>query len=302
VTFRLLMVLLLYGAAARLLLPPTLRFLLRHGIVAPNYKGRSIPARMGLYLWLTAAGFGLILVMLQGGTGGIPERQPLPSYTRYVLALTLVCFAGWLDDSLGTPGIRGIRGHWRAFRQGELSTGAFKALAVFAAAAWIVWPGAASLPVKILQVLLIGFSTNALNLLDLRPGRALKGFFLGIAALFALFPAAGPGLSLAACFYMYPVILGSLYLFPGDLKARWMLGDTGSNLLGFCLGCWVVLFFPFWFQSLGLAAAVFLHWIAETSSLTRIIDRHSLLRRLDGWGRTEESPQAAGEPFDGSRT
>ena len=78
-------------------------------------------------------------------------------------------------------------------------------------------------------------AANLGNLLDRRPGRALK---VGVIAWIPLAIVAGSdvlGVALA------PVIGAFLATFPDDLAERLMLGDAGANVLGAVLGLAVVL-------------------------------------------------------------
>ena len=68
--------------------------------------------------------------------------------------------------------------------------------------------------------------TNVFNLLDLRPGRAIKVFVVLGAALTA---ASGEVRALWALgLFAAPALVAGAY----DLRERAMLGDTGANLLG----------------------------------------------------------------------
>jgi UDP-N-acetylmuramyl pentapeptide phosphotransferase/UDP-N-acetylglucosamine-1-phosphate transferase len=72
---------------------------------------------------------------------------------------------------------------------------------------------------------------------------------------------------------------------PGDLKGKHMLGDCGSNLLGFVLGCTMAITAPVWLQATGLFMLAVMHRTAERSSITAWIERHKWVRWLDRFGR-----------------
>ena len=78
-------------------------------------------------------------------------------------------------------------------------------------------------------------ATNVFNLLDLRPGRAIKAFVLLGAGLTLGSLDARPLWSLGL--FAAPALVAGLY----DLRERAMLGDTGANLLGALAGLWLVL-------------------------------------------------------------
>ena len=67
-----------------------------------------------------------------------------------------------------------------------------------------------------------------------------------------------------------------------------MLGDSGSNVLGFLIG--VALFFtlPVWGLVVALFVILLAHYVAETTTLSRVIDAVAILRWLDRLGRRKE--------------
>ncbi len=86
----------------------------------------------------------------------------------------------------------------------------------------------------LLAVGVLVLATNVFNLLDLRPGRALKALVLLGAALTLGTWDSEPLRALG-------ILLGGvLAMAPYDLGERGMLGDTGSNLVGALAGFWLV--------------------------------------------------------------
>ena len=81
---------------------------------------------------------------------------------------------------------------------------------------------------------LILLFTNFINLLDLRPGRALKGFFI-FGHLVAIYPQ-------IPIILWIPIVVVALFLLVRDLGEQMMIGDAGSNCLGMALGYWTVLY------------------------------------------------------------
>lgn len=200
---------------------------------------------------------------------------------------------GLLDDLTEDTSKRrkGLRGHLGALREGELTTGALKILGIGAAglvAAVIARPrprvasGAGrgraavgwALDVATSGALVAG-TANLVNLLDLRPGRALKAVALGAVAALggAGAPAAGALLGAAAA------------ALPADLDERDMLGDGGANAAGAVLGVAAVLGAPRPVRLALLAGVVGLTVASERVSFTSVIERTPGLRELDAWGR-----------------
>jgi len=185
---------------------------------------------------------------------------------------------------------KGLRGHLGAMARGELTTGGLKVLGIGAGAlvaAAVALPsrdGAGkSLPRTghLLDVVtsgaLIAASANLLNLLDLRPGRALKAATI-VAAPLALGNGAGAGGASS--------VLGAAgAAFDQDLHETDMLGDGGANALGAALGAALVLSAPRRVRLGALAVVAGLTIASEKVSFTRVIERTPVLRELDALGR-----------------
>ncbi|GHD96958.1 hypothetical protein [Streptomyces naganishii] len=136
---------------------------------------------------------------------------------------------GAYDDIAGAGDPRrGFRAHLGALRGGEVTSGAVKLFGISAAAL----AAGAFLERRPLDRLLAGVviagAAHAVNLLDVRPGRA-AATALALAAPGLL--RGGPGAEQAA------VVTGAAAAaLPDDLAERTMLGDTGAHALGAALG------------------------------------------------------------------
>jgi UDP-N-acetylmuramyl pentapeptide phosphotransferase/UDP-N-acetylglucosamine-1-phosphate transferase len=176
---------------------------------------------------------------------------------------------GAYDDAAGgrDPSAKGVRGHLAALRRGRVTSGSVKVLGIGAAGL----AGAASLGgsprERLLGGAVVAGAANLLNLLDLRPGRALK------AAAVAALLLGQPGPAAAA-----------LALLPADLGERAMLGDAGANGLGAVLGLALVARHP---ERRGAALLVLTAATAasEVVSFSRVIDAVAPLRWADRAGR-----------------
>lgn len=195
---------------------------------------------------------------------------------------------GALDDLTESAEGRskGFRGHVGALAKGRLTTGGAKLLGISAAsmlAAAVATRGGrgSSRGVRIADVVasgaLVAGTANLINLLDLRPGRALKSVVL-LTAPVAVLPGPAAAVAAATC--------GSaLVALPSDLGERTMLGDTGANAFGALAGTAFVLT-PAWpVRAAALAAVLGLTIASEKVSFSKVIERTPLLRRVDGWGR-----------------
>ncbi|MCV2393363.1 hypothetical protein OEB99_03495 [Actinotalea sp. M2MS4P-6] len=178
---------------------------------------------------------------------------------------------------------KGLRGHLGALVHGELTTGGLKVLGIGASAtlASAVLTGRPSRGTVrwVVEVLtggaLVAATANLVNLLDLRPGRALKA--VGIAAAPTLLGAGAPAGA--------AVLGAAAAALPRDLAERDMLGDGGANALGAGLGVAVLASTGPRARLALLAGAVALTVASEKVSFSEVIARTPGLRELDAWGR-----------------
>lgn len=276
-------------ALAALLVGPTLRILRRGGHMRPNYRARELPVPLGVLIVIAAllALVPLLLIERLGDTAILyPQLNLVALYTSGVACL------GLIDDTLGgaragqaATAPRGWRGHGRAALRGELSTGAVKALGSLGLA--LLATSYLGLPVDrwLLAAVVLVLATNALNLLDLQPGRALKVFVLLGAGLTI---GTGQARSLWTLgLFLGPALVAGAY----DLRERAMLGDTGANLLGGLAGLWIVLTLPASGQLIALGLLVAMTVYGELRSISALVARVPLLRELDSLGRPSSPPR-----------
>lgn len=189
---------------------------------------------------------------------------------------------GCYDDLAGSRSVasgavsdKGFAGHLSALRAGRISTGLVK-LAVVGVAGLLAGGRIGRDPVDaVVSGGVIAGTANLVNLLDLRPGRALKAVALvGLPLLTGRHGAlvAGP--------------LGAVAATVGaDLGEEIMIGDAGANALGALLGLRLALGARparGWGRLLGLLA---LNLASERVSFTRVIEATPGLRELDALGR-----------------
>jgi UDP-N-acetylmuramyl pentapeptide phosphotransferase/UDP-N-acetylglucosamine-1-phosphate transferase len=193
-------------------------------------------------------------------------------------ACLLVLAAGLVDDVVSI-GPRGLRSHLRALAAGHLTTGILKLTVIVGASIVAVaqthpsalWEAASG-------VVLLAGAANVWNGLDVRPGRALKAYLpCALPFLLAGEPAAAPAL--------VGVLVTGLAALPLDLREVAMLGDGGSNLLGFAVGLGSVLVLPDWAALAAAVAVVGLNVVADTIGFSRVIDAAPPLRWIDRLGR-----------------
>jgi hypothetical protein len=182
---------------------------------------------------------------------------------------------GLFDDLSGSAASKGLRGHLSALRRGEVTSGAVKVVVIGAAG---LAAGAAVSDNAVDAVIggaAVAGHANLLNLLDLRPGRALKAALLHMPLAFS-----SPAGAIAAA-----GLGAGASVLADDLGERTMLGDAGANALGAVLGLALVARSgrAARLAHLGLVTALTL--ASEKVSFTRVIARTPVLRELDQLGR-----------------
>ncbi len=190
---------------------------------------------------------------------------------------------GALDDLAGDSGSKGLKGHLGAAARGELTTGLVKVLGigatgVVAAALADRHRGDVGRLDTLVGGAVVAAAANMANLLDLRPGRALKATLLAAAPL--LLTRRPPGAVDAAA-----AAGAALGVLRPDLAGTAMLGDTGANAAGALLGTALLRRSGRRGRCATLVGLVALTVASERVSFTRVIEATPGLRELDAWGR-----------------
>jgi hypothetical protein len=323
-------------------LMPTLE---RHAPRVRNYRGREVPLGLGL-VWAFWA-LGMVAATLpagvwalfatgatDGGAGPPTWLEPLAAFAAVeayvpVFLVVGVLLFGLVDDAFGDDS-KGFRGHLRELGRGRLTTGGLKLVGVLVLAAAaagsastaafyvtaadpstaLEWPAGWELAVRwLLGWIVISGTSNLVNLLDLRPGRALKGYLamvipaalLGSYYLWRTWPvmtettlSGGVPDSLwpFAALVLLTVVTGpALVAWPYDTRERGMLGDAGSNAMGALAGYLLALVFAWVPLALVALAVVALNLLSERVSFSEAIEGNRVLSWLDGLGRRPDSSE-----------
>ena len=178
---------------------------------------------------------------------------------------------------------KGFAGHLGALREGRMTSGVLK-IGLISAGAGV---GALGLPRRggffrrgvawAGQTALVAGAANFVNLLDLRPGRALKANGLAAAGLIG----AGGAPSILAA----GVLGASAPCLPGDLSGATMLGDLGANALGAATGLAAASVRCESARWAALAGIVALTLASERVSFSKVIEGNPVLARIDRLGR-----------------
>lgn len=257
---------------------------------AENYRGLRLPLSLGTSLLLL-----VFWVRVFRARWFVESSVPTSSGERLAIAvsLVLVFVVGWFDDYRADPA-RGIRRHFKELAAGRVTSGVVKLVGIVGAAAWV----SASLADDTVRVLIgiptIAGAANLWNLFDVRPGRAMKFFLVAALAMLGWYVRYDD-------FLLVGAIGSAAALLVWDLRERAMLGDAGSNFLGFLVGIALFRLLPTWGMGIALVLILTLHVLAETVTLSRIIEATPPLRWFDRLGRLpldQTRPEPGSDPRD----
>lgn len=244
-----------------------------------NFHGRTVSLAGGPALALGAT--------IGAASGARTRRLAAAAVTAGAVSGAV----GFYDDVVGNrpeqKAAKGFAGHLGALREGRVTSGLVKIAGVGTAglaASALIGSGRSGRFGRAVDVLLgagvIAGTANLLNLLDLRPGRAIKAGTI-----------IGAPLSVGRNASMTAGTLGaSAALLPADLGEEIMLGDSGANALGALLGVALTARTGTAGRAAALTALAALTAASEKVSFTKVIQDTPWLRRLDELGR--RPPQA----------
>lgn len=233
-----------------------------------NHRGQSVSLLAGPALAVAAGATAAL---------GADRRQRAGA-----AAATLISGAlGVYDDIIGQrpdqKSAKGLRGHLGALRQGRVTSGLVKLVGVGLTGVAVAGSVTRAPIDRIVAGGVVAGTANLFNLLDLRPGRALKAAIgVGTATV------GGTAGGLVA-----GPVGAAAGLLGDDLAERTMLGDGGANAIGAVLGLRLASVGGPRTRAtilLGLAA---LTLASEKVSFTKVIESTPVLREVDALGRRQ---------------
>lgn len=268
---------------------------LRGRLERTNFRGRTVSLRGGIGVAVGAVAAG-------ARVGSCAAGPSAPGSSRVAVAALVATMsagaAGLVDDmdagahDGGAPA-KGLAGHLGALARGRVTTGVIK-IAVIGSGALVSGvllarhrsavgargPCATAVDAATSAVDVAAWA-NVLNLLDLRPGRALKAAAALSAPLLAdRRPSAEAARILAA-----GVLGTAVAALPEDLMEDTMLGDTGANAVGAVVGTALAAHPSRTVRGLAALVGTALVLASERVSFTRVIARTPALALLDSLGR-----------------
>ncbi|MFC5370203.1 hypothetical protein [Arcanobacterium bovis] len=283
------------------------------GACGGYFLGKHIVKKLDSHQWERAShsgnpvsltgGFTTVSALSTGLLATLPKRTSMSA----LVISSSGALAGWIDDHLEDkfPARgKGFKGHLGALKEGKVTSGLLKigtigAGAVFAAGIGqikgstcrckplVVTPVPKHLKKRNLLLkrlahigvdsLILAGSANFLNLLDLRPGRALK--FAGLCAVPALL------ISDDARSTSGVILTTAIANLPSDLAGETMLGDMGANALGGVVGTLVTSSQSMPVKLLVLGTITGLTAASEKVSFSKVIAENKILSVIDDLGR-----------------
>ncbi|MDP9795897.1 UDP-N-acetylmuramyl pentapeptide phosphotransferase/UDP-N-acetylglucosamine-1-phosphate transferase [Catenuloplanes nepalensis] len=265
--------------AARAVLTAVRRSSINPSLERANFRGRTVTLAGG-----PALAAGASIAAAAGASSG-------PAAAAALTAGLASGAVGLYDDVVGSrpdqKAAKGFAGHLRALRHGRVTSGLVKIAGVGAAglvaSALLAQDRPRRSTLRTLTDVALGAgviagTANLINLLDLRPGRAIKASALIGAPL--LPTAAAGGLAAGA-------VGAAAGLVPEDLDEQIMLGDSGANALGALLGVAIAAGTGPIGRAVIFAGLAGLTAASEKVSFTAVIQRTPGLREFDELGRRQ---------------
>lgn len=245
---------------------------------------RVLTARSTSRRWLRTNYTGDPVTLLEGPAYVVGAALGATTSGPAGVVAALGCGAfGALDDLAGDGAGKGLKGHLGAAAQGRVTTGLVKVVGIGATglvAAALADRGRGELgPLDTLVGgAVVAGAANLANLLDLRPGRALKVTVLAALPLLVRDDDAAGHRAAAATG-------AALGVLGPDLAGTAMLGDTGANAAGALVGTALLEATGRRARLAALVVLVGLTLASEKVSFTRVIESTPGLRTIDAWGR-----------------
>ncbi|WP_427339223.1 phospho-N-acetylmuramoyl-pentapeptide-transferase [Caloranaerobacter sp. DY30410] len=242
----------------------------KNNLLFTNYELRRIPSCMGIVFVITQTITSLLSMIL------LEVNYIIISY--YLICMLFIAVISLLDDIIGDYKIKGFKGHILNLFKGNVTTGALKAATGFVCSFFISYFISNDLNELMINTIILVLSINFINLLDLRPGRAVKMTIVLIILLLLSQSTRNTFILISA--------LGFLIVYlPKDLKGIMMLGDIGANTLGWTLGVQLIINMDLMIKFIALILLIIIHIIAEKYSISKIIKNNRILNYIDQLGR-----------------
>lgn len=253
-----------------------LAWLCRTKMTCRNFRGERLPTGGGMLLAVSVTVSMLILYVLTW-PWGINREVSL-----FLCGSVAMTFWGWQDDRSTETAVKGLRGHFMTlWREQRMTSGFLKAWGGLGTALLLALALNPNGWAVLTNTLVLALFSNLINLFDLRPGRAIKVFWL---FLIVLLTVSGEVIAAMIWPWLIPIVTATLLFYISDARGKVMLGDTGANYLGFILGFYTVTLVDDIVKTALLVILIALHLLAERVSFSQVIASIGWLHKIDRLG------------------
>lgn len=232
-----------------------------------NYRNKEI---------ITAGGVVFVIVLILMNVYSALYWNDTDFHEYVILSASCMGFSGLMDDVYGTNAVKGLKGHFSELLRGKITTGNIKAIIGLSIACFLSMKKNHFFSEILTDALIIALSTNLLNLMDLRPGRACRFFLFSTTIMFLYFLHEG---HINLIYYFMPLVASVLVFLFYDSREILMMGDVGSNVLGICLGMMISWGSSFYVKIGVLFFLIGIHLLAEFYSINEILERIISLKK-----------------------
>lgn len=262
------------------ILHSTLQFVRQNCKITKNYRGKEVYNSAGIFFTFMILLICMLYIIISVILPQYAYIQPL--IIIIVVGVLSASFTGCLDDNSRDIS-KGIAGHFKLLIRGKITSGSIKAV-VGVFISFIISLNFGDKNIYLLiDTLLICMVQNLVNLLDLRPGRAIKTYMtLSLISLpFANFFSAYTGLNVG-------IISITIFYLPYELKEEFIMGDIGSNVLGIILGIIIASSKFILFKVIVFAFVIIVQIYAEKKSINDFIEYNRSFKFVDMLGREKQ--------------
>lgn len=242
------------------------RIFLFFRLTKENYKGHMVPYFGGIAIFFSINTAFFLFYAL--------GKVSLMKCIFFLLSSTPIYIVGVVDDCLGNVRIKGIRSNLNLILNRKFSTGILKAFIILLVSCSIFY--IFNEEFWLLRGIITALFANLFNLMDLRPARALKVYYI------LLFFIPYKNLEWSKELYLILILVISIYYY-FDAYGYSMLGDGGSNLIGFYTGYMIteLIGTRIYFLILLMMLLIFIQIILDKYSFTGFIKEGSFLDFID---------------------
>jgi UDP-N-acetylmuramyl pentapeptide phosphotransferase/UDP-N-acetylglucosamine-1-phosphate transferase len=244
-----------------------------------NYRCNYIINSAGLFISIN-------IILLCTASAAFSIIFPSPYKADKEIAALIIgvfssSFTGFIDDRVNES-TKGITGHIKCLLRGQITSGGIKAAAGVSVSLIICLIFGYTGLNLLLSMALISMMQNFINLLDLRPLRAVKAY-TAFSFIYLLF-----GYNLFYTEINLGVLISLLFYIRYEASEACMMGDTGSNVLGVTLGILFASSRNIYLKTALLAFLIAAQVYAEKKSISKLIERNRILNYIDMLGRRKE--------------